>query len=78
MDFACVDRSRSPTVAKCAQVPDLKFVGVPADMKQNHPPSEGDQFFGTGRVDARGKVLTVSLRGAEGQKLHSVEMLPKA
>ncbi len=58
--------------------PDVKFVSIPADMKQNRPPSDGYQFFGIGRVDARSKVLTVSLHGVEGQKLYSVDLPTEA
>ena len=57
--------------------PDVKFVSIPSDMKQNRPPSDGFQFFGIGRVDARSKVLTVSLHGLEGQKLYSVDLPPE-
>jgi alkaline phosphatase D len=58
--------------------PDLKFVSIPADMKQNRPPSERLQFFGIGRIDARTKALTVSLHGIDGEKLYSVELPPEA
>jgi len=58
--------------------PDVKFVSVPPGMKQNRPPSDGLQFFGIGRVDARSKALTVSLHGLDGTKLYSVELPPEA
>jgi len=58
--------------------PDVKFVSIPTDMKQNRPPSDGLQFFGIGRVDARSEVLTVSLHGIDGQKLYSVDVPPEA
>jgi len=58
--------------------PDVRFVGIPPDMKQNRPPSDGFQFFGIGRIDARTKAMTVSLHGAEGQKLFSVELPPQS
>ena len=58
--------------------PDVKFVSIPPDMKQNRPPSDGLQFFGIGRVDARSKVLTVSLHGLDGRKLYAVELPPEA
>jgi alkaline phosphatase D len=57
--------------------PDVKFVSIPPDMKQNRPPSEGYQFFGIGRIDARTGALTVSLHGIDGRTLYRVE-LPKA
>lgn len=58
--------------------PDVKFVSIPKDMKQNRPPSEGLQFFGIGRIDARSKALTVSLHGMDGQSLFKVELPPEA
>ena len=54
--------------------PDVKFVSVPANMKQNRPPSDGLQFFGIGRIDARTRALTVSLHGMEGQTPFKVEL----
>jgi alkaline phosphatase D len=57
--------------------PDVKFVSIASDMKQNRPPSDGFQFFGIGRVNARSKVLTVSLHGLDGQKLYSVDLPPE-
>jgi alkaline phosphatase D len=58
--------------------PDVKFVSVPLGMKQNRPPSDGLQFFGIGRVDARSKVLTISLHGLDGQKLYAIDLPPEA
>jgi alkaline phosphatase D len=54
--------------------PDVKFVSVPPGMKQNRPPSDGYQFFGIGRIDARSGTLTVSLHGVDGQTLYKVEL----
>lgn len=58
--------------------PDVKYVSIPADMKQNRSPAEGLQFFGIGRIDARSKAMTVSLHGIEGQKLYEVSLPPEA
>lgn len=58
--------------------PDVKFVSVPAGMKQNRPPTDGLQFFGIGRIDARSKAMTVSLHGVDGQTLFKVELPPEA
>lgn len=58
--------------------PDVKYVSVPQGMKQNRPPSEGLQFFGIGRVNARTRALTVSLHGVDGQTLYTVELPPEA
>lgn len=58
--------------------PDVKFVSIPQGMKQNRPPTEGLQFFGIGRIDARTRALTVSLHGMDGQSLFKVELPPEA
>ncbi|MGZ5193809.1 MAG: alkaline phosphatase D family protein [Ramlibacter sp.] len=58
--------------------PDVKFVSIPADMKQNRPPSDGLQFFGIGRIDARSRALTVSLHGIDGKELYKVELPQEA
>jgi alkaline phosphatase D len=54
--------------------PDVKFVGIPTDMKQNRSPREGLQFFGIGKIDARSKAMTVSLHDIEGKVLYRVEL----
>ena len=38
-------------------------------MKQNRPPSDGLQFFGTLRASAKTRALTVTLRNADGKQL---------
>ncbi|MEO8804553.1 MAG: alkaline phosphatase D family protein [Burkholderiaceae bacterium] len=58
--------------------PDVKFVSIPKDMKQNRSPMERLQFFGIGRIDARTKALAVSLHGIDGEKLWSVELPSEA
>ena len=57
--------------------PEVKFVGIPPGMKQNRPPSDGFQFFGTLRVDGRTEALTVSLRNAAGTVLYTLELPPE-
>jgi alkaline phosphatase D len=57
--------------------PELKFVGIPQGMKQNRPPSDGFQFFGTLRADGKTEALTVSLRNAAGAILYTVELPPE-
>ena len=47
--------------------PEVRFLGIPAGMKPNRPPSEGLQFFGTLKVDGRTKALTVKLRNVAGR-----------
>ncbi len=54
--------------------PEVRFNGVPAGTKGNRPPSDGLQFFGTMRVDARTRALTVQLRDLAGKTLYSVEL----
>jgi alkaline phosphatase D len=55
----------------------VKFIGIPAGMKQNRPPSDGLQFFGTLTASAKTKALTVTLRNAEGRILYTVELPPE-
>jgi alkaline phosphatase D len=54
--------------------PEVLFVGIPPGMKPNRPPSEGLQFFGLLRVDAKHRVMTVELRNLAGEKVYSVEV----
>ena len=56
--------------------PEVKFTGVPPGMKGNRPPSDGLQFFGTLRIDARTKALTARLHDLSGSVLFSVELAP--
>jgi alkaline phosphatase D len=57
--------------------PEVRFTGIPAGMKGNRPPSDGLQFFGTMRVDARTRAMTVQLRDLAGKTLYSVELAPR-
>jgi alkaline phosphatase D len=57
--------------------PEVKFVGIPAGMKPNRPPSEGYQFFGTVRISAKDRVATVALHNLAGQTLYEVELPPQ-
>jgi alkaline phosphatase D len=54
--------------------PDVKFLGIPPGMKPNRPPSEGYQFFGTLKVDARTKSLTASLINLAGTTIFKIEL----
>lgn len=54
--------------------PEVKFTGVPPGMKPNRPPSDGLQFFGTLRIDARTRALTARLHDLSGKTLYSVEL----
>jgi alkaline phosphatase D len=57
--------------------PQVKFIGIPQGMKPNRPPTDGFQFFGTLRVDAKTRALTATLRNAEGATLYTVELPPE-
>jgi len=54
--------------------PQLKFLGVPEDMKLNRPPSDGLQFFGLGRVDRRTGALTMEIRNRAGETVYKLEL----
>jgi alkaline phosphatase D len=54
--------------------PEVRFAGVPQGMKGNRPPSDGQQFFGTLRIDARTRALTARLHDLAGKILFSVEL----
>lgn len=54
--------------------PQVKFQSVPLDMKQNRSPKDGLQFFGTVKIDAASKVMTVALHNLEGKELYSVDL----
>lgn len=54
--------------------PEVRYNAVPAGMKGNRPPSDGRQFFGTLRVDARTRALTATLRDLSGKALFNVEL----
>jgi alkaline phosphatase D len=47
-------------------------------MKPNRPPSEGLQFFGLLRINAKSRLLTAELRNLEGERIYSVELPPAA
>ena len=57
--------------------PEVKFVGIPPGMKGNRPPSDGFQFFGTMRADARHRTLTVKLHDLTGRALYTAELPPE-
>jgi alkaline phosphatase D len=54
--------------------PEVRFLGIPAGMKPNRPPSEGLQFFGTLRIDGRRGVLTASLHNRRGDTIWSADL----
>ena len=54
--------------------PEVRFTGIPKGMKGNRPPSDGLQFFGLLRVDARNRQMTASLRDLAGRTLYTVDL----
>ena len=54
--------------------PEVTFVGVPADLAPNRPPSAGLQFFGMLKVDAKTRVMTASLHDLSGRAIYRVEL----
>jgi alkaline phosphatase D len=56
--------------------PQVKFVGVPPDLKKLCGPGDGYQFFGGVRIDGKTEVMTVSLYDIAGKKLFAVELPP--
>lgn len=56
--------------------PQLRFKGIPDGMKGNRPPSEGFQFFGLVKIDAKSRAMTVTHFNAAGKNLWSVDLPP--
>ncbi|GAB4195630.1 MAG: alkaline phosphatase [Coleofasciculaceae cyanobacterium] len=57
--------------------PQVKFQSIPSNLKQNRPPSEGLQFFGTVKIDGESEVMTVALHNLEGKTLYSIDLSPE-
>lgn len=57
--------------------PDLRYVSVDATMADNRPPSDLRQYFGLARIDAKTKVMNVSLRDLTGKSLYAVDIPPE-
>jgi alkaline phosphatase D len=56
--------------------PEVRYSNMKPGMKQNRPPSDGFQTFGTVRIDGRTEAMTVSLYDVSGARLYSVELAP--
>ncbi len=54
--------------------PEVRFIGIPAGMKPNRPPSDGLQFFGMLRIDGKTNALRASLHDLSGKALYHVEL----
>ena len=51
--------------------PEVRFLGIPAGMKPNRPPSEGLQFFGRLVAEAATGALRASLHNRSGREIFS-------
>ena len=51
-------------------------ISVPVGMKQNRPPTEGMQYFGTVRIDGGSEMMTVKLHNLKGDVIFSVDLPP--
>jgi alkaline phosphatase D len=56
--------------------PQPKWHSLPPNFKGGRPPSDGLQFFGTIRIDAKTQALTTTFYNAAGKVLHTVELTP--
>ena len=56
--------------------PEVRFSGVQRGIKDNRPPTDGFQFFGTLTIDGRTRALTAKLQNLAGATLYSVELAP--
>lgn len=54
--------------------PEVRYLSIPKDLKPRRPPSDGMQFFGTVRIDARSAALTTGLHDINGKPLYSVTL----
>jgi alkaline phosphatase D len=57
--------------------PEVRFSSVPSGMLPNRPPSDGLQFFGFVRIEAKTGVMTVDLRNLDGQPIYRVDLEPE-
>lgn len=57
--------------------PETRFLGIPADMKQNRSPFDCFQFFGLGKIDPQTEVLTMSLHDIDGKELFKTDLEPE-
>ncbi|HEY7516636.1 MAG TPA: alkaline phosphatase D family protein, partial [Vicinamibacteria bacterium] len=57
--------------------PEVRFLGIPAGMKPNRPPSEGLQFFGTLRIAGGDGLLTARLHNRKGDTIWSLDLPPE-
>ena len=58
--------------------PQVMYVKAPPAGQFNLPPSDGMQFFGQVRIDARSRIMTVDLKDLDGATLYTKELNPEA
>jgi alkaline phosphatase D len=58
--------------------PEVRFTGIPADLKPNRPPSDGFQFFGQADIDGQSGTMTVALKDLTGKTLFSQALTPES
>jgi alkaline phosphatase D len=57
--------------------PEVRFSGVPQDLRPNRPPTDGLQFFGTLSVDATSRAMTVRLHDLSGTAIYTTELVAR-
>jgi alkaline phosphatase D len=57
--------------------PQVKFTSLPAGMKPNRSPNDGLQFFGSMRIDAKTRGMTVRLHNLSGEEIYKLRLLPE-
>jgi alkaline phosphatase D len=57
--------------------PEVKYQSIPRNLKPRRPPSDGLQFFGTVRIDAKTETLHVGLHNLAGKTMHTVDVAAK-
>jgi alkaline phosphatase D len=58
--------------------PELKFVSVPNDNKQNRAPTFGQQYFGIAKIDGATQAMRVSLHELDGKEIYALDLAPEA
>ncbi|HYE88195.1 MAG TPA: alkaline phosphatase D family protein [Vicinamibacterales bacterium] len=56
--------------------PELRFSGVPANLKPNRPPDAGLQFFGLLEVDPKTNALTAAIVNTAGRRIFEQHLEP--
>ena len=56
--------------------PEVRFLGIPAGMKPNRPPSDGFQFFGRLVAGAATRTLRASLHDRSGREIFATTIAP--